>query len=112
MTRNTLITTIRQIIYDAGLRSPVTSSPSPLPQSESVGRATTTTSSAKRKEVMQIHGLRKFYDTATTQAGVHPLYVEMPIYMTYRSVTRTIHLLTCNGKMEGELLLSYLLCTI
>lgn len=30
-----------------------------------------------RHEVKIAHGFRKFYDTVTTQAGVHPLYVEM-----------------------------------
>jgi integrase len=77
VTRSTLIATIRQVIYDAGLRAHMPSSlssPSPSRLSETGGRVTTatTTTIAKRKEVMQIHGLRKFYDTATTQAGVHP----------------------------------------
>jgi integrase len=67
VTRSSLVSTIRQIIYDAGLRSHM-SSPSPpsLPQPETEGRVSTATTIAKRKEIMQIHGLRKFYDTATT----------------------------------------------
>jgi hypothetical protein len=72
VTRSTLMTTIRQIIYDARLRSHM-SSPSPLssPSSpllrrpETEGRVTTTitTPTAKRKEV--IHGLKilRYYYT-------------------------------------------------
>jgi integrase len=30
-----------------------------------------------RHPVKQSHGFRKFYDTTTTQAGVHPLYIEL-----------------------------------
>jgi integrase len=105
--RSTLMSTIREIIYDAGLRSHM-SSPSPSLQPETEGRATTTTTIAKRKEVMQIHGLRKFYDTATTQAGVHPLYVEMllghdiALKGSYFKPTEK-DLLEGNGKMLGYL---------
>ena len=104
--RSTLMSTIREIIYDAGLRSHK-SSPS-SPQAETQGTATTTTTIAKRKEVMQIHGLRKFYDTATTQAGVHPLYVEMllghdiALKGSYFKPTEK-DLLEGNGKMLGYL---------
>ena len=55
---------------------------------------------------MQIHGLRKFYDTATTQAGVHPLYVEMllghdiALKGSYFKPTEK-DLLEGNGKMLG-----------
>ena len=57
---------------------------------------------------MQIHGLRKFYDTATTQAGVHPLYVEMllghdiALKGSYFKPTGK-DLLEGNGKMLGYL---------
>ena len=65
--QSTLMNTIKQVLLDAGLRSR-------MPEVVVSGVKTAT---HRRKEVMQIHGLRKFYDTATTQAGVHPLYVEM-----------------------------------
>lgn len=63
VSQSTIMNTIKGILQDAGLRS----------TSPSLEGGKT----RKRNEVMQIHGLRKFYDTATTQAGVHPLYVEM-----------------------------------
>jgi integrase len=63
ISQTTIMNTIKEVLRDAGLRS--------------VSPSLEGSKMRKRYEVMQIHGLRKFYDTATTQAGVHPLYVEM-----------------------------------
>ncbi|MEW6605099.1 MAG: hypothetical protein AB1351_10505 [Thermoproteota archaeon] len=78
--------TIKEILLDAGLRSR-------NPRTEG--------SSNRRKEAMQIHGLRKFYDTATTQAGVHPLYVEMLLGHDIR-LTGSYIKPTTNDLLEGN----------
>jgi integrase len=71
--QSTIMNTIKQVLLDAGLRPRLPSQEAIREVEEGERRAR----AGRRKEVMQIHGLRKFYDTATTQAGVHPLYVEM-----------------------------------
>jgi len=60
--RDTIVKTIDQVVQDAGIRTKGT-----LKEGER----------RKRYNIMIDHGFRKFYDTAMTNAGIHPLYIEL-----------------------------------
>ena len=56
---------IYRAIYDAGLRQ------------KQIGLERNDDYHHRRHEVMQSHGLRKFFDTTATKGGLNPLYTEM-----------------------------------
>jgi integrase len=94
ITQSTISNIIEEVLFDSGLRNRV-------PQASA-------NAFRERKEVMAIHGFRKFYDTSTTQAGVHPLYVELllghDIALKGSYFKPTEHdLLEGNDKMHGYL---------
>ncbi len=61
--RETMANTISQVLQDAGVRNK-----RKLKEGER---------RQKRHDIMIDHGFRKFYDTTMTNAGVHPLYIEL-----------------------------------
>ena len=63
ITRHTMTWTISQALQDAGVRKKRTLKECQRRQ--------------KRHEIMNDHGFRKFYDTTLTNAGIHPLYIEL-----------------------------------
>jgi len=55
----------------------------------------------KRHEIMNDHGFRKFYDTTLTNAGIHPLYIEL-LGHTVKGVKDSYFKPSENDLLEGE----------
>jgi hypothetical protein len=89
VTMKTISYIIYKLIYDAGLRQKKVSLEG---QHKKVG---------ERHEVMQSHGLRKFFDTQATLAGMSPLYVS--ILMGHKNGLETSYFKpTLNDLLDGS----------
>jgi hypothetical protein len=87
ITRDTIMKIIDQVLQDTGIRTKRT-----LKEGER----------RKRYNIMIDHGFRKFYDTATTNAGANTLYIELLEGHSVKGVKNSYFKPTENDLLEGN----------
>jgi integrase len=64
LTRNSIKTALRQVLYASGVRTPF------------VRKSDTLSINNNRRDIAMSHGFRKFFDTTCTHSGMNPIYID------------------------------------